>query len=111
MELRYKFRIYPTKEQAQFFTQEIGNQRFVWNYFLNQEQTRHSSDGKFNFYQNNSSSLTKLKKELEFLQIGNSTALQQTLRSLETAMKRCFKKIGGFPKFKKRKQSTGNLDY
>lgn len=108
MELRYKFRIYPTKEQAQFFTQEIGNQRFIWNYFLNQEQTRYSSDGKFNFYQSNSSSLTKLKKELEFLQIGDSTALQQTLRSLETAMKRCFKKIGGFPKFKKRKEFDGS---
>ena len=30
----YKFRLYPTLEQIEFLNQEIGNARFVYNYFL-----------------------------------------------------------------------------
>ena len=108
MELRYLYRIYPTKEQESHFAQEIGNQRFVWNTYLAKEQERHSIDGKFNFYHSNATNLTQIKKEFEFLKIGDSTALQQTLRNLEQSMKLCFKKIGGFPKFKKRKEFDGS---
>lgn len=109
MELRYNFRIYPTEDQANHFLQEIGNQRFVWNHFLDREIKHHNETQKFRFYHDNSIHLSKsTKKEFEFLKVGDSTALQQTLRSLETAMKRCFKKIGGFPKFKKKKDFDGS---
>lgn len=30
----YKFRLYPTEEQKQFFNQCIGNARFVYNHCL-----------------------------------------------------------------------------
>lgn len=108
MELRYQYRIYPTDDQVRYFSQEIGNQRFVWNYFLDREKTTRQDTGKFNFYLSNSSHLTILKKEYEFLKVGDSTALQATLRSLEAAMKMCFKKVLGFPKFKKRKEYDGS---
>ena len=30
----YKFRLYPTEKQKQFFDQNIGNCRFVYNHLL-----------------------------------------------------------------------------
>lgn len=109
MDLRYLYRIYPTKAQINHFYQEIGNQRFVWNYYLAKEQNQYSENKKFNFYNSNATDLTKLKKEFEFLAIGDSTALQQTLRSLDAALKRSFKKISGFPKFKILKALEGSF--
>jgi len=46
--------------------------------------------------------LVNLKKQFEWLKEVNSQALQQTLKELEAAFVRFFKKQGGFPNFKKR---------
>jgi putative transposase len=46
--------------------------------------------------------LVQLKSEFEWLQQVNSQALQQTLKDLESAFVKFFKKLGGFPTFKKR---------
>lgn len=36
----YKFRIYPTPEQEQYFTQCFGAKRFIYNHFLWENKTR-----------------------------------------------------------------------
>jgi len=46
--------------------------------------------------------LVELKNEFEWLKEVNSQPLQQTLKDLESAFVRFFKKQGGFPNFKKR---------
>lgn len=107
MNLKYRYRIYPTTEQEERFRQIAGSNRYVWNHFLDLEMQEYSSTKKFKFYSNNAKDLTKLKKTYEWLKATPSTSLQQTLIYLERALKQSFGKNGktkkGFPKFKKRK--------
>ena len=113
MYIRQNFRIYPTKEQQQFFLQDIGNQRFIWNYVLGKSIEKYKQENKFIWYNEAASLLPELKKELEWLKLGNSQALQQTLKDLDQAFKVAFKKAGqrsGFPKFKK-KSHGGSCRY
>lgn len=113
MFIRQNFRIYPTKEQEQFFRQDIGNQRFIWNHVLAKSIEKYEQEKKFIWYYEAAMMLPELKKELEWLKLGNSQALQQTLKDLDQAFKVAFKKTGtssGFPKFKKREHG-GSVRY
>ena len=106
--IRQNVRLYPNKEQIQFLNQDIGNQRFVWNHFLFETKKLYEKEKKFLFYSETSKLVIELKKENEFLQLGNSQALQQTLRDLDLALKSGYKQQKGFPKFKK-KSSGGSV--
>ena len=109
MLLKYKFRLNPTEKQEIRLNQIAGSCRWVWNYFLDQEQKQYKVDKKFRFLNQNSRDLTALKQatDTEWLSESPATSLQQTLRNLETALKQSFKrgnaKKKGFPKFKARK--------
>ncbi|MCA9495566.1 MAG: transposase [Nanoarchaeota archaeon] len=106
--IRQNVRIYPNKEQIQFLNQNIGNQRFVWNHFLSENKKLYEEEKKFLFFKDTCSLLVDLKKENKFLQLGNSQALQQTLRDFDLALKAGYKQRKGFPKFKK-KSSGGSF--
>ena len=102
-----KYRMYPTEEQEELLLQEVGNQRFIWNYFLDLSNTKYKSIKEGMSYSEMCMMLPYLKEEIEFLKIGIATSLQQTLRDLEQAFKNFFRrvkkgKIPGFPKFKKK---------
>ena len=100
--LKYKFRLYPNQEQLAALQQVAGNCRFIWNHFLANEYKTYSETKKFNFFNKNSSDLTVLKKEFEWLSLAPAVALQQTLRNLDQAMRVHFKNKTkrGFPRFK-----------
>ena len=106
--IRQNVRLYPNKTQIQFLNQDIGNQRFVWNHFLAETKKLYENEKKFLFYLDTSKLVIELKKENEFLQIGNSQALQQTLRDFDLALKAGYKQQKGFPRFKK-KSSSGSI--
>lgn len=99
----YKFRIYPNKQQEIKLEKHFGSTRFVYNYFLNQRINAYQENDKSLNYNDNAKELTKLKKELEWLNEINAQALQQALKHLETAYKNFFKKQTKFPKFKSKK--------
>ena len=102
----YKFRLYPTLEQIEFLNQEIGNARFVYNYFLARAIDLYQNE-KINFsYNKLAKELTKLKKKFEFLKLSNSQTLQQSLKNLEKAFKNFFENRNRFPKFKKKKETN-----
>lgn len=111
--LKYKYRLYPTKEQIQLLNQVVGNNRYVWNYFLDQEMQQYQINNKFRFFNKNSADLTSLKKATVWLQSSPSTSLQQTIRYLDMALKASFKKNAkakkGFPKFKKKRNFNGSF--
>ena len=109
LNLNFKFECFPNKSQQNQLTSIFGQSRFVWNYFLNKEIETHKSTNKFNFFNQNSADLTKLKKELIWLNDSPSTTLQQTLKNLEKAMKASFKKEKGFPKFKSKRQPVKSI--
>ena len=106
--IRQNVRLYPNKSQIQFLNQDIGNQRFVWNHFLAENKKLYENEKKFLFYLDTSKLVVDLKKENEFLQLGNSQALQQTLKDFDLALKAGYKQQKGFPKFKKR-SSGGSI--
>ncbi len=103
--LKYKFRLYPNKEQLASLTQVAGNCRFIWNHFLAREHQTYSDTKKFNFFNKNCLDLTVLKKEFDWLALAPAVSLQQTLKNLDLSMKTYFKNKTkrGFPRFKVKK--------
>jgi putative transposase len=67
MKLRYKYRIYPTKEQEQKMISVGHNVRFVFNYFLKQNTDKYKLDGKFIWYYDMAELLVQLKKQKVWL--------------------------------------------
>ncbi|MDJ0676650.1 MAG: IS200/IS605 family element RNA-guided endonuclease TnpB [Calothrix sp. MO_167.B42] len=98
----YKFRLYPNKEQSAFLSKCFGCSRFVYNHFLRLTTDVYAESKKSLRYKEWANLLTDLKSEFEWLKEVNSQSLQQTLKDLESAFVRFFKKLGGFPSFKKK---------
>jgi putative transposase len=98
----FKFRIYPNKEQKTLLAKHFGACRFVFNYYLNKRKESYLEDKKSLNYNNNANDLTQLKKDENFnwLKEINSQSLQSSLRNLDTAYGRFFRKQSKFPRFK-----------
>ena len=98
----YKFRLYPSKEQADLLARHFGCARFVYNYFLNQRIEQYSLTGKIDNFYAQCKSLTALKRQEEtaWLKEVNAQTLQFSILSLDVAYTNFFKKRAKFPKFK-----------
>ncbi|MDF2648585.1 MAG: transposase [Paenibacillus sp.] len=99
----YKFRIYPTPEQATLINKTIGCSRFVFNRFLALWNDTYKETGKGLSYGACSSELTKLKQEIDWLNEPDKFSLQNALRNLSDAYNRFFKKQNDAPTFKSKK--------
>ena len=99
----YKFRIYPNSNQVQLIVKTIGCSRFVFNHFLAERKNLYESEKKTLNYNNCSTMLTDLKKELIWLKEVDSTALQSSLRFLDDSFRRFFSRQNDYPRFKSRK--------
>lgn len=105
MEYSYKFRIYPNTAQIQQIQRTFGCCRFVWNRYLALRKEAYERDGKTLNYNACSGDMTQLKKSLSWLKKVDSTALQSSLRDLDTAYQNFFRRVKqgqkpGYPKFK-----------
>lgn len=100
----YKFRIYPTEEQATFFAKSFGCVRKVYNLMLDDrmkayEETRRDSSKKMSF-----PTPAKYKQDFPFLKEVDSLALANAQLNLDKAYKNFFHdKSVGFPRFKSKK--------
>ena len=97
----YKFRIYPTAKQREYFTQCFGCCRLLWNNML---------ADKIDYYNTYGESLTvyvtDYKEKYPFLNDVDSLALANELQDLNKAYKNFFRdKSIGFPKFKSKKNN------
>lgn len=97
-----RVRLYPTDEQETLINKNIGCVRFVHNQTLadckqSYEQTKH-----FPSKNERIKNLVTLKETYEFLKEVDSTALQQSVRDLNSAFDNFFRNRNhfGFPKFK-----------
>lgn len=90
----YKFRLEPTHEQSQRLRQLCGCARFVWNLGLAETKRILSSGEKLPsaFELNRMITVWKKMPEYIFLQDAYTDNLQQKLKDLHTAWKRCFDK-------------------
>lgn len=110
MEKSYKFRIYPTKEQAILIQKTFGCTRFVFNKYLSKRIEAYQTDKQTINYNAYSADLTQLKKELEWLKEVDAVALQSSLKDLDTAYQNFFRRVKkgekpGFPHFKSKKNN------
>lgn len=95
----YKYRLYPNKEQKEYFEKCFGCVRFIYNRML--------SD-KIEYYKETKQKLNntpaQYKKEYSWLKEVDSLALANAQMNLQTAYNNFFKRPEvGFPKFKSRK--------
>ena len=105
MERSYKFRIYPTREQENLIQRTFGCCRFVYNRFLAMRIEAYKERGETMNYYICNNALTPMKKDWEWLKEVDATALQSSLRDLDTAFQNffCSVKSGnaiGYPQFK-----------
>jgi len=100
----YRFRLMPDETQKAFLRQAFGSSRFVYNHFLAlKKSTYEESKTSLNFKEI-SRKLTELKglEEFSWLYKTPNVCLQQSLRNLDAAYSKFFKKQTKFPRFKKR---------
>ena len=93
MEHSYRFRIYPTKEQTIQIQRTFGCCRFVYNYYLAKRIDAYKTDKTTLGYKACSADMTALKKQRPWLGEVDSTALQSSLRDLDTAYQNFFRRV------------------
>lgn len=98
----YKFRLVPTNKQVDILNKTVGSCRFIYNYFLKLNMDTYEQTNKFVFNVEMMNKLPDLKEQYEWLKEVFSQSLQQVCRNLDTALKRFFKGLSEFPKFKKK---------
>ena len=104
MFIRYKFRIYPNKEQEVLIQKTFGCVRFVYNQCLAYKIDKYKNEqitlSKFdvNNYKNRI-----LKNQYEWLREVDKWALDNAVTNLDSAYQKFFKEHKGFPKFKSKK--------
>lgn len=101
MLVAYKYRLYPNKEQQDYFAKTFGCVRFIYNRML--------SD-KINYYKETKQKLNntpaQYKKEFPWLKEVDSLALANAQINLQTAYNNFFRRPDvGFPKFKNKKNN------
>ncbi|MEU0566162.1 RNA-guided endonuclease TnpB family protein [Nonomuraea sp. NPDC005983] len=108
----FKYRFYPTSEQAEELARTFGCVRLVYNRAL-EERTRAYAEGRKVSYVESSAALTEWKRteELGFLREVSSVPLQQTLRHLQAAFANFFAGRARCPRFKSRKKSRLSAEY
>ncbi len=106
----YRYRFYPTEEQAQLLARTFGCVRFVYNWGLRLKTDAYYQEGKRLYYDALSAQLTVLKRQPETVWLNevSSVALQQSLRHLDKAFLNFFEGRAKYPEFHKKhdKQSA-----
>ncbi|MEV0186198.1 RNA-guided endonuclease TnpB family protein [Streptomyces sp. NPDC050625] len=109
----FKYRFYPTDEQAAELSRTFGCVRLVYNKSLEERTRAWYGEQRRTSYVQSSAALTKWKKteDLAFLAEVSSVPLQQALRHLQTAFANFFAKRAKYPRFKSRKKSRPSAEY
>ncbi|MDV9171123.1 RNA-guided endonuclease TnpB family protein [Streptomyces sp. W16] len=109
----FKYRFYPTDEQAAELSRTFGCVRLVYNKALEERTRAWYGEQRRVSYVQSSAALTEWKKteELAFLAEVSSVPLQQALRHLQTAFGNFFARRTKYPRFKSRKTSRASAEY
>lgn len=104
----YKFRIYPSNSQVERLGRWNDGLRFLWNLALEQWLLGYSRPKLERIYPSffsQGKELTELRQNLPWLNDVPRHTFVQILEDLDKAWKRCFEKVSGRPRFKKKDQS------
>lgn len=102
-----KVQIYPRESDKELLAKHFGVRRFIFNKFLEIRQKEYLENKVLIGYNACSALVTEMKKhpEYEWLNEVNSQSIQVTLKDLDRAYDRFFRKISKFPKFKSKHNS------
>ena len=105
MKRTYKFRLYPTKQQATTLTQWLTTCRILYNNSLTERKDAwHTHQHSVTYYEQ-AAQLQVAKKTNPFLKAVHSQVLQDTLRRLDKTFNNFFRRLkkgekAGYPRFK-----------
>lgn len=100
----YKYRFYPTDEQAKLLAQTFGCTRFVYNHILRwRTEQFYQAEQKIGYIEA-SAELTRIKRsgDFDWLNDVSCVPLQQCLRHQQSAFKSFFEGRAKYPTFKKK---------
>jgi putative transposase len=98
----YRYRLNPNISQKELLNKHFGCVRKVYNMALDFKNKSFKEGKNISCYEIKTF-LPNWKKEFEYLKEVNSLSLQQAILNLDNSFKKFFKKLGGFPKFKSKK--------
>ncbi len=109
----FKYRFYPSDQQASELNRTFGCVRKVYNRALEARTTAWFTEQRRVNYAETSALLTgwKTDPDLSFLAEVSSVPLQQCLRHLQSAFVAFWEKRARYPKFKSRKKSRQSAEY
>jgi putative transposase len=109
----FRYRFYPTPEQAHTLNRTFGCVRLVYNKALDARTSAWHDEQRRLTYRETSAMLTawKLSKELAFLNEVSSVPLQQTLRHLEGAFVAFWGSRTRYPRFKSKRRRRDAAEY
>lgn len=107
MKRAYKIEIKPTQEQKDKINQSIGVSRFIYNFYIAHNKEVYEREGKFisgmDFSKWLNNEYIPNNQDKKWIKDVSSKATKQAIMHGDRAFRDFFKKIKGFPKFKKKK--------
>lgn len=109
----YRYKMRPTKVQAEYFSKCFGCARFVYNHALQERIDAYKAEKKSMSFFDQCASLCKLKKEEEYSWLNEVPALMlnYSLLNLNNAYNHFFKTKSGFPKYKSKKTGRDSVKF
>ena len=109
----YCYRIYPINGQQQTLRMQLGAVRFVYNYFLAEQQDRYEKKKSHLSFFDLCRELVELKQSDDYawLYQTNAQSLYQGLKNLDSAYQNFFQKRAGYPRFKSRRNGHQSMAY
>lgn len=104
VEAAYRFRFYPTPEQANLLNRTFGCVRVVYNRARAMREAAWTERKESVGFTQTNAMLTALKKDPAFAWLNevSSVPLQQALRHLDTAYRNFFRKMARYPQFRRK---------
>ena len=109
----YKYRFYPTPEQADQLARTFGCVRYVYNRALAERSRAWTQEQRRVTFADTSKMLTAWKRDEEtaWLTEPSKGPLQAALRHLQAAYDKFWRKQSGYPKFKKKGKTRDSATY
>jgi len=109
----FRYRFYPSPDQAAELARTFGCVRPVWNKALDERSRAYATQRRGTTYVQGSARLTEWKRggDLAFLNEVSSVPLQQALRHQQAAFAAFFARRAGYPRFQSRKKSRASAEY
>ncbi|KWW99325.1 Transposase [Carbonactinospora thermoautotrophica] len=109
----FRYRFYPTPQQAELLNRTFGCVRYVYNRALAERTRAWYTEQRRVTYAQTSAMLTEWKRdpELAFLHEVSSVPLQQALRHLQAAFTAFWDKRAGYPRFKAKKHGRQSAEF